>query len=92
VSVLDRAWTVHDRVALRPEPFGALAYHFETRRLSFLKSPELFAAVRGLAEHPTARDACLAAGVDEHRLPAYERALATLAETGMIRERGAVTR
>ncbi|MFK4106885.1 mycofactocin biosynthesis chaperone MftB [Streptomyces sp. NPDC019531] len=23
------------RVALRPEPFGALAYHYGTRRLSF---------------------------------------------------------
>jgi mycofactocin biosynthesis protein MftB len=92
VPVLDRAWTVDDQVALRPEPFGALAYHFGTRRLSFLKSPELFAAVRGLAEHPTARDACLAAGVDESRLVAYERALGTLAETGMIREREPVTR
>jgi putative mycofactocin binding protein MftB len=89
--VLDRAWMVHDQVALRPEPFGALAYHFGTRRLSFLKSPELLAAVRGLAEYPTAREACLAAGVDEARLPAYERALGTLAATGMIRERGQAT-
>ena len=92
MTVLDRAWAVDDQVALRPEPFGALAYHFGTRRLSFLKSPELFAAVRGLAEHPTARDACLAAGVDEARLAAYERALGTLAETGMIREREPVRR
>ena len=26
-------------VALRPEPFGALAYDFTSRRLSFLKTP-----------------------------------------------------
>jgi mycofactocin biosynthesis protein MftB len=89
VSILDRAWTVHEQVALRPEPFGALAYHFGTRRLSFLKSPELLAAVRSLEHHPTARDACRAAGVDERRLASYERALGTLAETGMIREREA---
>ena len=87
MSVLDRPWALDDRVALRPEPFGALAYHFGTRRLSFLKSPLLLEAVRGLSEHPTAREACLAAGVSEARLPAYERALATLAQTGMICER-----
>jgi putative mycofactocin binding protein MftB len=92
VSVLDRAWTVHEQVALRPEPFGALAYHFGTRRLSFLKSPELFATVRGLEDHLTARDACLAAGVDVSRLAAYERALGTLAETGMISERDVAAR
>jgi putative mycofactocin binding protein MftB len=84
VSVLDRAWRVHDQVALRDEPFGALAYHFGTRRLSFLKSPRLLAVVRGLEEHPTARDACMAAGVGAADLPVYERALSTLARTGMI--------
>ncbi len=87
VSVLDRGWTVSDQVALRPEPFGALAYHFGTRRLSFLKSPELLKAVRGLHDHATARDACLAAGVEPDRLEPYERALGTLARTGMISER-----
>jgi putative mycofactocin binding protein MftB len=87
VSVLDRAWALDERVALRPEPFGALAYHFGTRRLSFLKSPLLLAAVRGLADHPTARDACLAAGVSEDKLSDYERALGTLAGSGMIAER-----
>ena len=38
---LDRAWRVDSRVSMRPEPFGALLYHFGTRRLSFLKSPAL---------------------------------------------------
>jgi putative mycofactocin binding protein MftB len=87
VSLLDRPWALADQVALRPEPFGALAYHFGTRRLSFLKSPLLSDAVRGLSDHATAREACLAAGVSQDRLPVYERALSTLAETGMIRER-----
>lgn len=91
MSVLDRPWALHEQVALRPEPFGALAYHYGTRRLSFLKSPVLLAAVRGLEDHPTARDACVAAGVAESGLAAYERALSTLAETGMICERGAHT-
>jgi mycofactocin biosynthesis protein MftB len=83
---LDRAWHVSEGVALRPEPFGALAYHFGTRRLSFLKSRALLAVVQSLAEYPTAREACHATGVDVAELPRYQRALATLAETGMISE------
>jgi mycofactocin biosynthesis protein MftB len=86
---LDRPWAVHDQVALRPEPFGALAYHFGTRRLSFLKSRKLLAVVNGLADHSSGRDACRAAGVDDAELPRYAQALETLAATGMIRERAA---
>ena len=71
--------------ALRPEPFGALAYHFGTRRLSFLKSPRLLAVVEGLGASESARAACAAAGVGEDELPRYARALGTLAESGMIR-------
>jgi mycofactocin biosynthesis protein MftB len=84
---LETAWTVDPRVALRPEPFGALAYHFGTRRLSFLKSLTLFDVVRGLGEHASARDALLAAGVEAGELPRYAGALATLADGGMIRMR-----
>jgi mycofactocin biosynthesis protein MftB len=84
---LDRAWRVDDRVAVRPEPFGALLYHFGTRRLSFLKNTTVLAVVRSLGDHPSARSACAAAGVGEGALPAYERALATLADSRMIRER-----
>jgi putative mycofactocin binding protein MftB len=86
---LARPWALNDQVALRPEPFGALAYHFGTRRLSFLKSRKLLAVVSGLAEHPTARDACLAAGVTGDEMGAYAGALETLAGSGMIRERSA---
>ena len=85
---LDRAWCVDERVAVRPEPFGALLYHFGTRRLSFLKNTTMLAVVRSLGEHPSARSACAAAGVGAALLPAYERALATLAQSRMIRERG----
>ena len=84
---LDRPWRIDDQVAVRPEPFGALLYHFGTRRLSFLKNARVLAVVRSLAEHPSARSACAAAGVSSAALPAYARALATLAESSMIRER-----
>jgi mycofactocin biosynthesis protein MftB len=82
---LERAWALDPQVALRPEPFGALAYHFGTRRLSFLKSRTLLRVVESLSEQPSARAACAAAGVREAELDRYTRALATLAETGMIR-------
>ena len=82
---LERAWTLHPQVALRPEPFGALAYHFGTRRLSFLKSRTLLAVVEALGSQPSARAACRAAGVPDEELPRYARALASLAEAGMIR-------
>lgn len=84
---LDRPWRLHPQVALRPESFGALAYHFGTRRLSFLKQPGLRTLVASLADHATARDACAAAGVGGEDLAPYTAALTRLAATDMIIER-----
>ena len=84
---IDRPWQVDPRVSMRPEPFGALLYHFGTRRLSFLKNQRVLAVVRSLADHPSARSACAAAGVTEAELPVYTRALSALAESNMIAER-----
>jgi mycofactocin biosynthesis protein MftB len=75
------------RVALRPEPFGALVYHFGTRRLSFLKTPQLVEVVSGLEQHPDVHSALDAAGVEEGQRPAYLRALGGLAANGTIEER-----
>src|SRR5580692_10736581 len=86
---LDCPWQLHPQVSVRPEPFGALMYHFGTRRLSFLKSPVLLTVVRALDSAPSARAACATAGVAAGELPAYAAALATLARTQMIRERPA---
>lgn len=86
-DVLDRALDVSPRVSIRPEPFGALLYHFGTRRLSFLKDRRLHEVVRVLPEAATAREACLRAGIAERELPAYARALATLLSTDMLQER-----
>jgi putative mycofactocin binding protein MftB len=83
---IERAWRLDRRVAIRPEPFGALAYHFGTRRLSFLKTRKLVAVVQALGEQPTALAACRTAGVTEQELPAYRRALETLASSGMVVE------
>jgi putative mycofactocin binding protein MftB len=84
---LDAAWRLDDRVSIRPERFGALLYHFGTRRLSFLKNPTLLAVVRGLATHPDARAACADAGVGPGELPRYRAALAALADSRMIQPR-----
>jgi len=86
-GVLDRAWDVSPRVSVRPEPFGALLYHFGTRRLSFLKDRRLLDVLQRLGSSPDARSACVAAGLDERDLPTYERALARLAATDMLQER-----
>ncbi|HTX62051.1 MAG TPA: mycofactocin radical SAM maturase [Acidimicrobiales bacterium] len=90
LPVLDDAWALSSSVALRPEPFGAMAYDFSTRRLSFLKHSRLADLVRHLEEHSSALEACRDAGVDDHDLPAFGEALQRLAETGMlVRRRGA---
>ncbi len=81
---LDRPWQLHPQVSVRPERFGALLYHFGTRRLSFLKSPALLTVVSSLGDAPSARAACRAAGVTEAELPAYAAALETLATSQMI--------
>jgi len=87
MPVLERAWELAPGVAVRPEPFGALLYHFGTRRLSFVKDTQLLAVVEHLADSPSARAACEAVGVDATSMPSFERAIARLAETQMIRER-----
>jgi putative mycofactocin binding protein MftB len=84
---LDSRWTLSRQVSIRPERFGALLYHFGTRRLSFLKSPQLLAVVQALPTSETARDACVACGVTADELPRYAAALATLATSQMIEER-----
>ena len=81
-----RPYEVDPRVAIRPEPFGALAYHYGNRRLTFLRDPLLVALVRDLGDHPTA-DAAIAAEVPEQRRPAFQKALASLAESEVIRAR-----
>jgi putative mycofactocin binding protein MftB len=76
-------YQLDEAVALRPEPFGALAYHYGSRRLTFLRSPRLADLVRGLGEHPSV-DAALAAEVPVAQRPSYRRALASLAASGFI--------
>ena len=81
---LGARWELDPDVALRPERFGALAYHYGTRRLTFLRSGSLAEVVRALAGHPSA-DAAVDALVAPGRRAAHRRALRDLAASGFIR-------
>ena len=70
------------RVGLRPEPFGALAYHCDTRRLVFLKSTDLVGLVEALEEHESAGDAIDAIAPTRRR--SFEAALESLLESGVV--------
>ena len=78
------AWRLHPQVAVRPEPFGALLYHFGTRKLSFLKNRTIVAVVESLGDHPDVGSALLAAGVGPAQQAPYLHALSVLAESNML--------
>jgi putative mycofactocin binding protein MftB len=80
-------WQRARSVALRPEPFGALVYHFGNRKLSFLKSRTLVRVVETLADHPSATAALVACAVPDAQRRAYVTALADLARSQMIERR-----
>ena len=73
----DQPLRLHPAVALRDESFGALAYHHGTRRLVFLKSPELVTLVRRLSEFESA-EAALTAIIPRGQRDRYVAALASL--------------
>ncbi len=80
----DVGWRLHPQVAVRPEPFGALLYHFGTRKLSFLKNRTILTVVQSLADHPDIRSACRAAGIDDAQQRPYLPALGVLAGSNML--------
>ena len=79
----EQAWRVHPQIALRDESFGALAYHFGTRRLMFLKSRALVELVSSLEDYESAQ-AAIDALVPESERSTYRRALARLAASEVI--------
>jgi putative mycofactocin binding protein MftB len=86
-SVLDRSLELDPRVALRPEPFGALAYHYGNRKLVFLRHPDVVRVVQSLADHQTVSDALHACDIASSRWPSFEAALSSLTESEMLHER-----
>jgi mycofactocin biosynthesis protein MftB len=82
--LLGVALALHPQVALRPEPFGALAYHYGNRRLVFLKHPDMVAVARALDQHATFADALTACGVAEARWPSFVSAFQSLQESQVV--------
>jgi putative mycofactocin binding protein MftB len=88
--MLDRALALHPQVAVRPEPFGALAYHYGNRRLIFLRHPDVVRVVQSLDRSDSVRDALTACEVDPARWPSFEQALSSLLDSEVLRERAHV--
>jgi putative mycofactocin binding protein MftB len=84
---LDGAYELHPEVALRPEPFGALAYHYGNRRLIFLRHRDIVRVVRALADGPSLAESLAGCGVETRRWPSFVRALSELESAEVIRAR-----
>ncbi len=84
---LDATFQLDDRVALRPEPFGALAYHYGNRRLVFLRSPKMVGVVESLGAVDSVQAALDANGIAEDQRAAYLVALGDLEHAEVIRAR-----
>jgi putative mycofactocin binding protein MftB len=81
---LDKPYALDPQVAVRPEPFGALCYHYGNRRLTFLKSPDMLRVVQALGTSPSVAEALTAAGIAETRWPSFTHALAELESSAVI--------
>jgi putative mycofactocin binding protein MftB len=81
-----KPYRLDPRVALRPEDFGALAYHYGNRRLTLLRAPELVALVRDIDRFPSARAAYDGVGIADRRWSSFEKALTSLERSGFLTE------
>lgn len=61
-----------------------MAYHYDNRRLNFLRSPDLVRLVETLEQHPSARAAFDALELDAGRWASFERALTALAASDFL--------
>lgn len=77
-------YRLHPQVALRPEPFGALAYHYGNRRLTFVRSHEMVALLHSLDAFPNVEAAIDNAAIDPARRPAMVAALCRLHDSEVI--------
>ncbi len=78
------AYSLHPQVGLRDERFGALAYHYGNRRLTFLNDARLVRIVRSVAEYDDVDAALAAAGVPAADRLAYLAAIARLHQAEVL--------
>ncbi|KAA0020008.1 mycofactocin biosynthesis chaperone MftB [Antrihabitans cavernicola] len=81
---LEGRWRLHPQVALRSESFGALLYHFGTRKLSFLKDRTIVELVQSLDRSADAATAFDSLGIAPNARATYVRALSTLVDSHML--------
>ena len=77
-------YALHPQVGIRPERFGALAYHYGNRRLTFLGDDKLLAVVRTAHDYDDIDAAFTAADVPPAQWPAYRRALDRLVAAEVV--------
>ncbi len=85
--LLGTALELHPQVALRPEPFGALAYHYGNRRLVFLKHPDMVCVARVLGQHESLAAALQGCGIAEARWPSFAKAFESLLQSHVVQAR-----
>lgn len=81
---LYQPYRLNPQVALRPEPFGALAYNYDNRRLVFLRSPDIVEVVALLDSATNVQAALDTAGIAQERQGAFVNALTELEHAGVI--------
>lgn len=86
-----QGYRLHANVALRPEPFGALAYHYGNRKLVFLKSPRMVALVRSLGDFASVDAALIPLNLSARAHANYLAALASLNDSEMLVPLSALT-
>ena len=87
---VDHSYELDPRVALRPERFGALAYHYGTRRLVFIKT-SLLTVLEHLPSSTSLEAAFEHAGIPRGRWAAFVQALTSLEESGVVRAKVVAT-
>ena len=85
--MLDQALELHPQVALRPEPFGALAYHYGNRRLVFLKHPDVVRVAQHLSDHESLSATLEACQIAPARWASFDAAFQSLCSSDIVRER-----
>ena len=78
------AYSLHPNVAIRPEPFGALVYHYGNRKLVFLKSPRMVSVVRALDGECIVDQVLREQAVTDRQRANYLVALTSLLRSDMI--------
>ncbi|MDO8361564.1 MAG: mycofactocin biosynthesis chaperone MftB [Actinomycetota bacterium] len=82
--LLQQPLALHPQVAVRPEPFGALAYHYGNRRLVFLQHVDMVTVAKALADHPSLAEALTTCHIAPSRWPSFAKAFASLLESEVV--------